>query len=548
MASTDFLFSLTPVSLQAVSVLEANPQFQQYTPSGKIVLAIPFNFKSKYPSRLLSFGKAQCHDIILPSSRDEDYRNDHFFFYMAKDSGELVLRDVSGKTGIFYTDQPELQETHRLHGAPPHRQRVIPRAGSTFIILLGKETEFQFQWLSSSNSQTDSRIIQRAKSLAVPGATITDPSTPGSELARQISRHAQYRLPSQYTPSVKSTTTCDITFHRYRRLGEGSFGVVHKVVDLKDGTLWALKEIKVRRDPGRYGALGSAVERKRAHEQAESLKREVEMIFPLKHSNITELHHFQDFRPDGKFQMFFRLCRGNVEDLLPGEQVHFCDRPNHNIRPPSWAPRFMRQVSEALEYLHSQGIIHRDIKPANILYDYDYNYSNKQEKHVNFFVTDFGLSIAAQEAAGMGVAGTIFYMPPEAISTGESSTVFDVWSLGVTLGCILGYWCHKEINFSTEEWNRKLKGYGSSHQLTGKEAGEREVRWPRRILSMAPCLPPGLQKMLAPKESRSTPAEVLESSAEGSALFSRPLQVSATQSQTLQKRHPNDSMSIEWGK
>lgn len=135
--------------------------------------------------------------------------------------------------------------------------------------------------------------------------------------------------------------------------------------------------------------------------------------------------------------MFFRLCRGNVEDLIPREREHFCDRPNYAVRPPSWAPRFMRQVPEALGYLHSQGIIYHDIKPANILYDY--SYSSDREALVDFDVADFGLSIAAQEAAGKGVAGTIFYMPPEAIFTGESSPVFVVWSLGMTLGCILGY-------------------------------------------------------------------------------------------------------------
>lgn len=199
----------------------------------------------------------------------------------------------------------------------------------------------------------------------------------------------------------------------------------------------------------------------------------------------------------------------------------------------------MRQVPAALKYLHSQGIIHRDIKPANILYDY--SYSANREKFIDFYVADFGLSIAAQEAAGKGVAGTIFYMPPEAIFTGESSPVFDVWSLGIILGCILGYWCHREIGFSAEEWNRKLKGYGSPNQLTGREASQGEVLWPRRIQSIVHCLPPGLQKMLAPKESRLTPAEVLGASGQGSFLYPRPPQSSATQSR-------NDSMSAKSGR
>lgn len=295
MASADPFFSLVPQSPQAVSIVEANAQFQRHAPDGTKALTFPFNIKSKYQSRMVSFGKASCHDVILPSGRGagEDYRNDHFFFYMAKDSGELILRDVSGKTALFYPDNLQTEDAYKLHGAPPHRQRVIPKVNphTRIVLLIGKSALFTFVWQSigKDRSQNDEVFKQRATSLAVPGATITDPSTPASDVARQISRYSQYHLPSQYTPSVKSTTLCDITFHKYRLLGEGSFGVVHKVVDLRNGSVWALKEIKVHRDPSRYGAPGSAMERKRAHEQAASLKKEVEMIFPLKHVSTTFL-------------------------------------------------------------------------------------------------------------------------------------------------------------------------------------------------------------------------------------------------------------------
>lgn len=245
--------------------------------------------------------------------------------------------------------------------------------------------------------------------------------------------------------------------------------------------------------------------------------------------------------------MFFRLYRGNLKDLLSREQEHFCDRPNRAMAHPTWTPRFIRQVPGALQFLHSQGIIHRDIKPANILYDLEYDGTDR--RRFNFYVSDFGLSIAAQEAANQQtIAGTAFYMPPEAMSGWVTSQVFDVWSFGVTLGCILGYWCHKEMYCSREEWDRKLRGFGSTRQLVGPEYHDPQVRWSRRVQSMVDVLPPGFTKLLAPQESRASPADVLRVADFGVDLPHQKVQPSPPQSTVVlsqAQRHPNDSMSID---
>lgn len=170
-------------------------------------------------------------------------------------------------------------------------------------------------------------------------------------------------------------------------------------------------------------------------------------------------------------------------------------------------------------------------------------------RRFNFYVSDFGLSIAAQEAANQQtIAGTAFYMPPEAMSGGVMSQVFDVWSFGVTLGCILGYWCHKEMYCSRKEWDRKLRGFGNTRQLVGPEHHDPQMRWSRRVQSMVDVLPPGFTKLLAPQESRASPADVLRVADFGVDLPHQKVQPSPPQSTVVlsqAQRHPNDSMSID---
>jgi len=246
----DLLFTLVPAEADAAFVLQHNQAHVTHhlgVPGLACYADRPYNI----PGRLLSFGRNGSNDILLPSGRargsdtDQNYRNDHFFFYLAP-SGELIIRDLSnGRTAIEIPDATfEEAALYDLRGTNP-RQRVIPRTADIHLILFGVSARFKMIWgqrYRGEPSLTDSMIQGGlgAQALArhVSGMTITTPNMdslyPPGGGGRQ--------LRSRYTPSTGTSLNGQVRqIHKYGPLGEGAYGRVCKAVDLATGALWAVK-------------------------------------------------------------------------------------------------------------------------------------------------------------------------------------------------------------------------------------------------------------------------------------------------------------------
>lgn len=92
----------------------------------------------------------------------------------------------------------------------------------------------------------------------------------------------------------------------------------------------------------------------------------------------------------------------------------------------------VKDISGAIKYLHSIGVVHRDLKPENLIY------SHKEDNKGCIKITDFGLAKFKEGGEKMATAcGTPGYVAPEVLKNESYGPPVDMWSLGVILYILL---------------------------------------------------------------------------------------------------------------
>jgi len=89
------------------------------------------------------------------------------------------------------------------------------------------------------------------------------------------------------------------------------------------------------------------------------------------------------------------------------------------------AVNLVRQLMEAIQYVHNLGIAHRDLKPENLLLE-------KGERGQEVLkIADFGLSKDFSQEQLQTSCGTPDYVAPEVLLGEPYGIEVDIWSIGV---------------------------------------------------------------------------------------------------------------------
>ena len=183
-----------------------------------------------------------------------------------------------------------------------------------------------------------------------------------------------------------------------RKLGFGAFAEVFEVTSLASGEVFALKKVRV-------GELEDCDQR--------IVQNELEILSSIRSEAIVNLEDF--FLEGGLLFLVLELAPGGSLFSLMYEGGELTE---------SRVARVFRDSVLAIREVHNLGILYRDLKPENLLLD----------RLGKVRVCDFGWACRREDHEFLSApAGTLAYMPPEALRGEPQDEKCDVWGLGVLL-------------------------------------------------------------------------------------------------------------------
>ncbi|XP_028823202.1 calcium/calmodulin-dependent protein kinase type 1D-like isoform X2 [Denticeps clupeoides] len=196
-------------------------------------------------------------------------------------------------------------------------------------------------------------------------------------------------------------------FHFKDVLGTGAFSEVVLGEEKATGRMFAIK----------------CIPKKALRGKESSIENEIAVLRKIKHENIVALEDI--YESSSHLYLIMELVSGGELFDRIVERGFYTEQD---------ASTLIKQVLNAVNYLHTLGIVHRDLKPENLLY-----FSAQDESKI--MISDFGLSkMEASDDVMSTACGTPGYVAPEVLAQKPYSKAVDCWSIGVIAYILLcGY-------------------------------------------------------------------------------------------------------------
>jgi len=145
-------------------------------------------------------------------------------------------------------------------------------------------------------------------------------------------------------------------------------------------------------------------------------KREEEIGKALDHPAVMKVFEHED---SSRVYMVMEWIEGRLLRRLLEDERKF---------PSARAVRLAIEICEALDYVHSQGVVHRDLKPENVMVD-----SQDRIKLIDFGIAGNARARRLTFGKLTRTMGTADYISPEQVKSNRSDARSDVYAVGVML-------------------------------------------------------------------------------------------------------------------
>ena len=163
----------------------------------------------------------------------------------------------------------------------------------------------------------------------------------------------------------------------------------------------------------------------------------ISILKDIDHPNIIKLYEKKD--KENEFYVIEEYCNGGnlrifLDEYLKEKKVPFSEEIVQHL---------MRQIIDAVKYLHGKKIMHRDLKPEHILLNYSDEKSRESKDIMKATIKIIGFDIATHLKEGQladDIAGTFKYMSPYILNCSRDNSKEknigydereDIWSLGI---------------------------------------------------------------------------------------------------------------------
>eukprot|EP00708_Paratrimastix_pyriformis_P003057 GAFH01001823.1.p1 GENE.GAFH01001823.1~~GAFH01001823.1.p1 ORF type:complete len:393 (-),score=98.96 GAFH01001823.1:237-1391(-) len=189
------------------------------------------------------------------------------------------------------------------------------------------------------------------------------------------------------------------TFTKLGQIGEGTYGIVYRAVDTQNGSIVALKKIRLDRE--KDGVPVTSL-------------REIKLLKSIRHPHIVQLKEVVVGHNVDSVYLVYEYCEHDLAGLFEMRGAPFTEADIKCL---------MVQLLSAISYLHDNWIIHRDLKVSNLLYN----------NHGYLKLADFGLARFFDDPIKpySPKVVTLWYRAPELLlGASEYTTAVDMWAIG----------------------------------------------------------------------------------------------------------------------